>query len=237
MRIFVVGMLVLALGPVVVRGQVLDSLKCHVSRTPWPDVDQTVDLPAALSDFSDQGCTVSGRTKLFCVPARQQNAQPPPSGPLPAGPELRMNYACYKLKCPGTPSRHEVSNQFGVGQEDFGDAKMLCVPALAESCPGGRCEAFSFGCHESGLCACFTLSRGQSFCGAPVACAGLAPCKAGKAGSPAGTCPDGFVCQVNTCCGGPVCVPADTLCVPGQPAPPLPPPGLRTTIGVRPTVP
>ena len=68
------------------------------------------------------------------------------------------------------------------------------------------------------------LADGTPFCGTSIGCGGLTPC-------PDGTCPPGFVCQVNTCCFDvDVCVPEDVKCE-GAAAPQLPP-GTSTTTGI-----
>ncbi len=216
-------------------GQPFTALKCHTSRTPRLPPMATVDLAALAPDFSGRNCRVLGRTKTFCEPVQVTSVQPPFTGGTFSAPALTRGYSCYRLVCDSVPNRHEVVDAFGNGQEDFfGNlGTEVCLPAVIDTCAGGACERYATTCHESGTCSCFTLSRRQHFCGVPVACTSTFPCQAGLQDSLLG-CPDGYVCEVNTCCGGPVCVAADTLCAPGDPAPPRPPRGTITTVGVMP---
>ena len=232
------GLLLLASGA---QAQgLLDHLKCHTARTPRRPIASILDLNAGLqAGFSDRGCRVIGRPTTVCVPVAAGNLRPQPRGPVTSGPTLGSSYTCYNLQCPSTPPPGAIADEFGSGRVSFGPATKLCVPAVIDACSGGTCGSHSFDCHESGACACFNLSRGQHFCGVPTACATAFRCKSGTQGTNRRNCPAGFVCETDTCCGHPVCVPTSTLCIPGQPPPPSPPPGVATTIsaaGVLPTV-
>jgi len=224
--------LLLAAGTRPVGGQVFESLKCHTVTHALPPLLGTLDVTALVPDFSAQGCRIVGRTKELCAAVHVQGDQPPATGPNFTSPSLGRDFNCYRVLCSGVPSRHEVADRFGVGQEDFSRTRQICVPAVLDNCAGGACGSYATTCHESGRCACFALSRGQRFCGVPFACADTFPC-APKDSNRA--CPDGYVCEVDTCCGGDVCVPASTLCATGDPPPPLPAGGGLTTAGMLPT--
>lgn len=229
-------MLVACLLAATASAQDFTALKCHISRTPRLPPSATLQLEALVPDFAGRNCRVIGRTKTLCTPVRVTSAEPAFPGPSFSSAPLDRGYACYRIECDSdTPKRHEVVDAFGGGQEDFfrNVGTEICMPAVVDSCDGGSCGHFTTTCHESGKCSCFTLSRKQHFCGAPVACSDTFRCQAGLQDSKFG-CPDGYVCETNTCCGGPVCVPLSTVCASGDPAPPVPPSGTRTTVGVMP---
>jgi hypothetical protein len=102
----------------------------------------------------------------------------------------------------------------------------------------GDCEDGEFACddpRECGTyepctadpdCLCFRLSDGSGWCGSgSVSCDSVDPCEDGR-------CPAGFVCQVDTCCEGTICVPIETGCATGSAPTHDLPPGTRTNAGV-----
>jgi len=208
-----------------------DSLRCYpmLPGTPRPPVSAVVDVTGA-PDFSAIGCRVVGQVRSVCVPVEVGGA---PAEPFSV-PTLTRGYTCWKVKCQDVPKRHEVVDRFGNGQEDFHSPKTLCVPAVLDECQGGTCGSYS-GCHESGACSCFTVSKGQHFCAVPTPCANTTPCEFHLQDSAShGGWAEGSVCIIGSCCGPAVCVPATSLCAPGDPPPPSPPPGTSTTAGVQP---
>ncbi len=226
--------LLLLIGTPPVRGQVFESLKCQTVVRDKPSQlkgTTTLDVTALEPDFSARGCHIMGRAKALCAALHVSGDQPPPTGPSFTSAALDRDYNCYRIVCNGVPSGHQVADRFGTARENFSDAKTLCVPAVLDNCAGGACGSYATTCHESGQCACFTLDAGQHFCGVPFACADTTPCDSHNNNV---ACPKGYVCEINTCCGGPVCVPASTLCAPGDAPPPLPPSGEPTTVGVLP---
>jgi hypothetical protein len=224
--------LLLLAGTRSVQGQGFESLKCHKVKRAAPPLLGTLNVTAVEPDFSAQGCQIIGRAKELCTAVHVWGDQPPATGPSFTSVALDRDYNCYRVVCNGVPAQHEVVDRFGAGLEGFSRTQTICVPAVLDNCAGGACGSYATTCHESGQCACFTLSRGQRFCGVPVACADTFPCASQASNS---ACPTGYVCEVDTCCGGAVCVPVSTLCVPGDPPPPLPPSGEPTTVGTVPT--
>ncbi len=106
----------------------------------------------------------------------------------------------------------------GCCQDHNGDGVVNIVDLIKLLANWGPCPVPS-NCDTPGVCGtyvscdpvdpncfCFTLADGTPFCGQSVSCAGLVAC-------PAGTCPPGFVCQVDTCCpDADICVPIETKC-------------------------
>lgn len=92
------------------------------------------------------------------------------------------------------------------------DEGLQCAPL---GCPNpGTCSAYE-ACEEGGSCGnsgvCATTAEGGSTgacVNADLACDGLADC------TTSADCGDGGICAVESCCGRPVCVPAETLCQP-----------------------
>ncbi len=88
---------------------------------------------------------------------------------------------------------------------DFDD--LLFVLRDWGPCPGGGTCDIGFECGDELTfcgpgepCVCFTVPDGTFACGdSAVLCRDLQQC-------PDGTCPPGFACAVNTCCGMPVCI-------------------------------
>ena len=88
----------------------------------------------------------------------------------------------------------------------------LNTPAFAASgptgncSPGGTCASGFVQCGAVGTaCFCFTTPTGAG-CGALASCDGLDAC------GPNLDCPPGFICEIDSCCGTPVCGP---ICVSG----------------------
>src|SRR5262249_48930363 len=78
-----------------VRAQVpFDHLLCHEVHTPRGALDGNVDLEALNPDFSAAGCSITGRTKLFCEPAAASGFVPTVQ-PGPPGQDLVTSYTCY----------------------------------------------------------------------------------------------------------------------------------------------
>ncbi len=77
-------------------------------------------------------------------------------------------------------------------------------------CEGATCLTF-IPCNEPNLCiqpVCMTTAEGGGLCvEGQTPCAGLPPCPNGT-----GDCPPGWICGVETCCGGPVCIPPAAFC-------------------------
>ena len=99
------------------------------------------------------------------------------------------------------------------------------TPCGPDAPPAPECEGASCGnflpCNEPNSCespVCVTTSEGGGAClEGTTPCAGLSACPGGV-----GDCPPGYVCAVQTCCGGPVCVPPSAFCETdqGKPTPP-----------------
>jgi hypothetical protein len=209
-------------------------LKCQRDRTPrLPPLTMFDALNVIPSDFAASGCQlVSAFSKQLCTPMVMTNVTPPLAGPMSSAPDLTRDYSCYRITCSSgpTPNPHMVVDGLGAGQEFFvpGGVTNLCIPAVVDDCTGGTCGNYADTCHPSGACRCFTLSRRQAFCAVPTACADTFPCRYGLQDSHFG-CPEGFVCVDNSCCGPHVCVPAASVCAAGDPPPPSPAPGIKTT--------
>jgi hypothetical protein len=90
----------------------------------------------------------------------------------------------------------------------------------------GRCDKGFEACDETGECICFTRFDGSGYCQFPQSCGDLFEC------AEDGSCPPGFVCVVDDCCGfvpgG--CVTLDAAC--DSITAPDYPPGTRTQAGV-----
>jgi len=68
------------------------------------------------------------------------------------------------------------------------------------ACVPGSCGNFNrHHCGPDDECTCFKLVDGSGFCSPTELCADLAPCAVDL------TCPAGYVCEVDTCCGEPKC--------------------------------
>jgi hypothetical protein len=101
---------------------------------------------------------------------------------------------------------------------DCDDGEFACSPP--REC--GTYEA----CTADPDCLCFRLSDGSGWCGSgSVSCGSVDECDGGE-------CPAGFVCQVDTCCEVPICVPIETGCATGSAPTHDLPPGTRTNAGV-----
>lgn len=75
-------------------------------------------------------------------------------------------------------------------------------------CKGANCSTFVPCSSVNPDCVCTTTSSGGGFCvPGSTQCAGLDNCVAGS-------CPPGFLCAVDTCCGVPVCVATSLQCPP-----------------------
>jgi len=90
----------------------------------------------------------------------------------------------------------------------------LRTPAFAASpgpnpeCVGASCSTFIQCSSGNPDCICVTTDQGGLCVPGSTACGGLVVCPNGTA-----DCPTGELCAVNTCCGGPVCVPLELACV------------------------
>ena len=77
------------------------------------------------------------------------------------------------------------------------------TPAFAASLPTSPCDnpgiCGQFAPCGAVQCFCFPKADGHGFCGQTALCDSLVTCDTGS-------CPPGFTCAVNTCCGIPVCV-------------------------------
>ena len=87
-------------------------------------------------------------------------------------------------------------------------------------CAGQTCETFTYCFSSTSGCVCATTSTGAGFCSyGPTCCSALTSC--GPAGGPYTSCPPGYVCLVDTCCGNGVCypnIPCTGTCPPNLPA-------------------
>jgi len=233
--------MVLAVGLTVgtpVRAQVLDHLKCHkVSDGQRPSVTYSIAHLGAspeLADFSASGCSVRGRINYVCVAVTKVNPttgnppQPPPH-PEITGPALSTAYSCYKLRCPGHPANHLVSDQFGadVTVTNY-RSQLLCLPAqVTPQCGfdpqthicGGQCP-LGLACqiNSTNECSCQSLpcsntspsecTRGGCDTGTctlfPSGACGCRPALCGESSDPqcGGTCPvDQATHTIDTFCG------------------------------------
>ncbi len=136
----------------------------------------------------------------------------------------------FGIWCPQTIGRINVA---GVDPKGAGGGELIDNLQLWREVPQVNCDEPGVcgnfvNCQDDPDCLCFRLADGTPFCGlGTVPCDGLTPC-------PDGTCPPGFVCQVDTCCDElAVCVSVETKCT-GAAAPQGPPvaPGTLTTGGI-----
>jgi hypothetical protein len=77
-----------------------------------------------------------------------------------------------------------------------------CAPYACDQ--GEPCATGINWCNGRFDCYCFQTADGGSNCAADFGCSGRTPCPNGQS-----DCPAGEICYVNTCCGDPVCGPAD----------------------------
>jgi len=70
------------------------------------------------------------------------------------------------------------------------------------ACEPQTCGNYTYDCSPGNPCVCYMLADGGGFCGPEWVCE--LPCPNGTV-----DCPNGYKCALNTCCGVPVCVPAD----------------------------
>jgi hypothetical protein len=78
----------------------------------------------------------------------------------------------------------------------------LCAGACISSVvccgmSGETCGSLTPGCNGNGSCVCFQTAEGGSLCAQPTTC--------GQSCASTSNCPSGYVCLVNTCCGGGEC--------------------------------
>jgi hypothetical protein len=93
----------------------------------------------------------------------------------------------------------------------------MSAPAFAQGgsgpnpeCAGASCTTFIPCSSGNPDCVCTTVFGGGGFCvPGSTSCGVTGPC------GPAGECPDGNLCVVDTCCGEPVCVPISLECEAG----------------------
>lgn len=79
-------------------------------------------------------------------------------------------------------------------------------------CTGANCATFTPGCSTASAdCVCTSTATGGGFCvpGGTSCGAGSGACPGGQ-----GDCQAGELCLVDTCCGGPVCIPINLGCPP-----------------------
>lgn len=108
--------------------------------------------------------------------------------------------------CPGPPCTSADVNRDGL----IGFADILAILGSFGDCPGGVCteggscdKGYERGCGGDPDCACVELFDGTLVCHSDFGC--------GEA-CPDGTCPPGFHCVRDSCCGPTVCAPDEALC-------------------------
>jgi hypothetical protein len=73
-------------------------------------------------------------------------------------------------------------------------------------CKGANCATFIPCSSDNPDCVCTTTSTGGGFCVPGSTSCGVTGACSGPNGD---QCPPGNVCVVDTCCGGPVCIPVE----------------------------
>lgn len=205
-----------------------DHLKCHRMKDPT-QLNATADLDALQPDFSDSGCKLTGKAKLFCVPVTKKNVSPTPPRPDIVGQQLDTDYNCYKAKCPVDPPNHDVVDQFGFRPQTKYKTSLLCVPTRKGCAPtgphmcGGACPNPAETCVVSPVDTCIcvegttttTASTSTTTATVPTPCTATAPPMCGT-----GVCPPPQVCEKDPttsfcyCCGltGAPCVSNGDCC-------------------------
>jgi hypothetical protein len=126
--------------------------------------------------------------------------------------DFATHYVVYSIRDGvGLNQKAEIEDQFGRRVLRLGREKIFVVPAIKNpseppTCEPEVCGGYTFTCDPNNPgCTCFKLFDGSGFCGTSVSC-DQPQC------GPNGECPSGSVCQVETCCGVPICVSVDTQC-------------------------
>ena len=79
------------------------------------------------------------------------------------------------------------------------------LPPEIPVCTGATCQTFVPCTSQNPDCVCIRTPEGGFCFPGSTSCGGLDAC------TPDNACPPGFLCAIDTCCGGPVCVPISLI--------------------------
>lgn len=205
-----------------------DHLKCHKVKDPT-QLAHTADLDALQPEFSDSGCKLKGKARLFCVPVVKKNVQPAPPRPDVVGQPLQVDFTCYRIKCPILPPDRDVVDQFGYRPQTKYKTDLLCVPTL-KGCRSTGPHMCGGGCPTAGevclpnavdVCECQTTTTTQTPA-TTTSTTTTPPCNSASFPTCAGACPAPQTCVKDTtttfcvCCtlGGHGCATTSDCCPP-----------------------